>query len=155
LPAILDEMLTTSDDNTAELLVKEIGFAVRGDGSREAGLAVIRDVLEEWGMPLDAVAFADGSGLSNNNRVTCSLLVGVLQHGAHDDPVGEGLPVAGVSGTLAQSFDRHRSRDGCARRPALSTTSTTRRRRPTHPASARCRDTSRSTAEVRSSSRSC
>jgi D-alanyl-D-alanine carboxypeptidase/D-alanyl-D-alanine-endopeptidase (penicillin-binding protein 4) len=104
LPAILQEMLQTSDNNTAELLVKEIGFAVRGDGSREAGLAVINDTLTSWGMPMEGAAFADGSGLSNNDRVTCALLLGVLQHGAVDDAVGAGLSVAGVNGTLGQNF---------------------------------------------------
>jgi D-alanyl-D-alanine carboxypeptidase/D-alanyl-D-alanine-endopeptidase (penicillin-binding protein 4) len=104
LPAILDEMLKTSDNNTAELLVKEIGFAERSDGSREAGLAVIRQRLEEWGVLMDGVELADGSGLSNNNRLTCGTLLGVIQHGAVDDPVGQGLAVAGMSGTLAENF---------------------------------------------------
>jgi D-alanyl-D-alanine carboxypeptidase/D-alanyl-D-alanine-endopeptidase (penicillin-binding protein 4) len=104
LPAILQEMLQTSDNNTAEMMVKEIGFAVRGDGSREAGLAVVGETLASWGLPMEGSVFADGSGLSNNDRVTCALLLGVLQHGATDDPVGEGLAVAGVNGTLAQNF---------------------------------------------------
>ena len=34
-------MLATSDNNTAELLVKELGFAAGGAGTRDAGLAVI------------------------------------------------------------------------------------------------------------------
>ena len=32
LSAIVQEMLQTSDDNTAEMLVKEIGFEVSGTG---------------------------------------------------------------------------------------------------------------------------
>jgi len=104
LPAILDELLKTSDNNTTEMLVKEIGFIVRGDGSREAGLSVIADTLDEWGIAMDDVVLADGSGLSNNNRITCATLLGVLQHGEVDDAVGEGLAVAGVSGTLEENF---------------------------------------------------
>ena len=39
LPAILAEMLTTSDNNTAEMVLKEIGYQVAGQGTRAAGLA--------------------------------------------------------------------------------------------------------------------
>ncbi len=104
LSDIVDEMLTTSDDNTAEMLLKEIGLAVGGIGSRQAGLDVMRSVLQEWGIPIDGMAFADGSGLSNKNRVTCQAIVGVLVHGSLDDPLGQGLPVAGATGTLEAAF---------------------------------------------------
>ena len=41
LPAILAEMLTTSDNNTAEMVLKEIGYHVSGQGTRAAGIQVI------------------------------------------------------------------------------------------------------------------
>lgn len=104
LGAILQEMLTTSDNNTAEMLVKEIGVNVLGQGTREAGLGVVRDRLATWGIPTDGLVFADGSGLSNDNRLTCAALIGVLQHGSVDDPVGAGLGIAATTGTLADLF---------------------------------------------------
>lgn len=104
LSDIVEEMLSTSDDNTAEMLLKEIGLAVAGIGSRQAGLDVMRSVLEEWGIATDGMAFADGSGLSNKNRVTCRAVVELLVHGSLDDPLGQGLSVAGSSGTLAEAF---------------------------------------------------
>lgn len=104
LSDIVEEMLSTSDDNTAEMLLKEIGLAVAGIGSRQAGLDVMRSVLAEWGIPIEGMAFADGSGLSNSNRVTCQAVVALLVHGDLDDPVGQGLPVAGSSGTLTEAF---------------------------------------------------
>ena len=55
LSELIGEMLTTSDDNTAELLVKEIGVAAGGAGSRPAGLAVIQAKLQEWGVPADGL----------------------------------------------------------------------------------------------------
>jgi len=104
LPAVLAQMLTFSDNNTAELLLKEIGLVGRGRGSREAGAATVEAVLEDWELPTEGVEIVDGSGLSIDNRITCEVLLGVLRHGSADDAVGRGLPVAAESGTLAGEF---------------------------------------------------
>ena len=104
LSSILGEMLQTSDNNTAEMLLKEIGLQVRGLGTRESGLAIVQSTLQTWGVPLDGVVLADGSGLSNDDRVTCNALLSVLQHGDVEDPVGQALPVAGQTGTLHDAF---------------------------------------------------
>jgi D-alanyl-D-alanine carboxypeptidase/D-alanyl-D-alanine-endopeptidase (penicillin-binding protein 4) len=105
LPAVLQEMLTTSDNNTAEMVLKEIGVAEGGAGTREAGLVVVTKALQDWGVPLDGIVLVDGSGLSDDNRLTCTVLLDVLQHQAIDDPVGQGMAVAGAQGgTLADAF---------------------------------------------------
>ena len=102
--AIVGEMLATSDNNTAELLVKELGVEARGEGTREAGLRVMSDTMAGWGVPMAGTVLADGSGLSNDNRVTCEVFVDVLARSGPSDPLGAGLPVAGVSGTLSDVF---------------------------------------------------
>ncbi len=104
MSAIVQEMLLTSDDNTAEMLVKEMGSQAGAGGTTDAGLAVVRDLLGQWGLALDAIVLADGSGLSRDNRLTCSLLVGVLAQGSAADDLGAGLPVAGTSGTLVDEL---------------------------------------------------
>ena len=104
LSDVIEEMLSTSDDNTAEMLLKEIGLAVGGIGSRQAGLDVMQSVLQQWEIPTEGMAFADGSGLSNKNRVTCQAVVALLVHGSLHDPLGQGLSVAGSSGTLTEAF---------------------------------------------------
>lgn len=104
LADIVGELLSTSDNNTAELLVKEIGRAATGIGTREAGLQVMRDTLAGWGVPLEGVVLADGSGLSRDNRITCAVLQAVLQRHGPDDAIGGGLAVAGERGTLAEVF---------------------------------------------------
>jgi D-alanyl-D-alanine carboxypeptidase/D-alanyl-D-alanine-endopeptidase (penicillin-binding protein 4) len=104
LPAVVAEMLATSDNNTAELLVKEIGVASGGGGTRAAGVAAMGATLASWGLPMEGVVIDDGSGLSNENRVTCRLLLGVLERHTPGDALGAGLPVAGVSGTLRDIF---------------------------------------------------
>jgi D-alanyl-D-alanine carboxypeptidase/D-alanyl-D-alanine-endopeptidase (penicillin-binding protein 4) len=97
---IIAEMLTNSDNNTAELLVKELGFATSGVGSREAGLEVMKAKLVEWGIPLDALTFVDGSGLDRGNRLTCSALSALLARDGGFGPVGTGMAIAGKTGTL-------------------------------------------------------
>jgi D-alanyl-D-alanine carboxypeptidase/D-alanyl-D-alanine-endopeptidase (penicillin-binding protein 4) len=104
LRTVVGEMLATSDNNTAELLVKEIGLTANGAGTREAGLKAIRATLERWGTPTAGLVLDDGSGLSNENRVTCGAFVDVLGRSGPRRPLGAGLAVAGTSGTLADVF---------------------------------------------------
>jgi serine-type D-Ala-D-Ala carboxypeptidase/endopeptidase (penicillin-binding protein 4) len=101
---IVKEMLSTSDNNTAELLLKELGLAKAGAGTRDAGIGVVTGTLTSWGLPMAGVVMADGSGLSNDDRVTCQLLVAVLARHGPTEPLGAGLPVAGTSGTLEGIF---------------------------------------------------
>ncbi len=105
LPAILAEMLTTSDNNTAEMLLKEIGFHSKGQGTRAAGLQVMMDRLTLWGVPTAGDVMVDGSGLSDANRLTCATILAVLEHGSATDAVGQGMPIAGApGGTLFDVF---------------------------------------------------
>jgi serine-type D-Ala-D-Ala carboxypeptidase/endopeptidase (penicillin-binding protein 4) len=107
LSAIVNEMLVTSDNLTAEMLVKEIGLSVNARGTRVDGLQVIVDRLAQWGIPTDAVVLTDGSGLSRENRLTCEVLLAVLQRGASTDVVGAGLATAGQDGsTLDGKFEQ-------------------------------------------------
>ena len=101
---VVVEMLTTSDDNTAELLLKEIGLIRSGAGTRAGGAAAALEVLTGWGLPTTGAVMVDGSGLDQGNRLTCGLLMGVLDHDGVDGTLSAGLPVAGTSGTLADVF---------------------------------------------------
>ena len=109
LTGVVAEMLTTSDNNTAELLVKEIGLgpAGAGEGTREAGLAAMTQQLQQWGIDTTNIVLTDGSGLSLDNRLTCDALVAVLQRSGPTDTIGAALPVAAQTGTLADVFTEH------------------------------------------------
>ena len=109
LTGVVAEMMTNSDNNTAELLVKEIGFAAAGggEGTREAGLAAMTEQLQEWGVDTTNIVLSDGSGLSLDNRLTCDALVSVLQRTSPTDTIGAALPVAAETGTLADIFTEH------------------------------------------------
>jgi len=103
LTAIVEELLVNSDNNTAELLLKEIGYAARGQGTRVAGLNVVDSTLRNWGVPMEGVRSLDGSGLSLDNSVTCAAILSILQR--HTDGVlPDLLPVAGRTGTLTLEF---------------------------------------------------
>lgn len=104
LSAIIEEMLANSDNNTAELLVKEIGLAATGAGTRQAGLDTIADTIAGWGIDTTDLVLGDGSGLSLDNRLTCTLLLQVLQHTGIAGAVGQGLAIAGQTGTLVDIF---------------------------------------------------
>jgi D-alanyl-D-alanine carboxypeptidase/D-alanyl-D-alanine-endopeptidase (penicillin-binding protein 4) len=104
---VIAEMLLTSDNNTAEMMVKELGTIDAGPGTRAAGLEVIREQLVDWGVDVSSVVLADGSGLSLDNRLTCDALITVLQRTGFSSAVGQGLPVAGQTGTLSGIFGDH------------------------------------------------
>ena len=107
LTDLLNEMLATSDNLTAEMMVKEIGLAVSGSGTRTAGLAAILQRLAGWGVPTTGVQLTDGSGLSRDNRLTCSTLMAVLLRGSATDPVGAGLARGAQPGsTLVDYFGK-------------------------------------------------
>ena len=107
LSDVIAEMLGNSDNNTAEMVVKELGVTVATPGTREAGLGVVREQLVDWGVDVAPIVLVDGSGLSLDNRLTCDAILTVLQRSGFDSAVGQGLPVAGQTGTLATAFVEH------------------------------------------------
>ena len=116
LPAVLQEMLTTSDNNTAELMLKELGLQAGGAPTTNAGLSVVMTTLQKWSIPMEGVTLVDGSGLSDENRLTCAALLAVLQHGSVDDAVGQGLPLGGrEGGTLYDAFQEGEPLSGVIR----------------------------------------
>jgi D-alanyl-D-alanine carboxypeptidase/D-alanyl-D-alanine-endopeptidase (penicillin-binding protein 4) len=120
LADIVGEMLTDSNNETAELLTREIGVRRARNGTTEAGAHAIPAVLGGLGVPVDGVDLHDGSGLAHANRLTCRALLGVLVLGARPrlHAILDGLAVAGRTGTLATRFlgtplvDRLRAKTG-------------------------------------------
>jgi serine-type D-Ala-D-Ala carboxypeptidase/endopeptidase (penicillin-binding protein 4) len=107
LSDVVAEMLANSDNNTAEMVVKELGYTVAAPGTREAGLGIVRSQLADWGVDVAPIVLVDGSGLSPDNRLTCDAVLTVLQRTGFESPIGQGLPVAGQTGTLASAFVEH------------------------------------------------
>lgn len=100
LPQVLQEMLVNSDNNTAELLLKEIGYASKKIGTTASGLEVVQKTLSEW--KLDGLTIADGSGLASTNKITCGTLQTILKKDAEILPPL--LAIAGQTGTIREVF---------------------------------------------------
>jgi D-alanyl-D-alanine carboxypeptidase/D-alanyl-D-alanine-endopeptidase (penicillin-binding protein 4) len=104
---LVTEMLEQSDNDTAELLVKELGHRFGRGGTTSAGLDVVRRTLADAGLPVAEWASVDGSGLDRSDRATCQLLLDALTTGPHAAQIVDALPVAGGNGTLAHRFVGH------------------------------------------------
>ncbi len=104
LKAVIAEMLTNSDNNTAELLLKEIGLASSGQGTRIAGIAGVLASLTKLSVSVDGLAMTDGSGLDRSNRASCLTLQSLLVSDGGFGTLTGGLALAGRSGTLADLF---------------------------------------------------
>jgi serine-type D-Ala-D-Ala carboxypeptidase/endopeptidase (penicillin-binding protein 4) len=93
-----------SDNLVAELLLKEVGYATAGGpGTSEKGAAFERTWLQSIGVDPATTTLADGSGLSQYDRITPRDLVTILQHdwnGPNRELVLASLPVGGARGTI-------------------------------------------------------
>jgi serine-type D-Ala-D-Ala carboxypeptidase/endopeptidase (penicillin-binding protein 4) len=98
---VVREMLSWSDNTTAEMLIKELGFRSTGNaGSWTEGLAAVQSSLRAQGVTLDGLTMIDGSGLDRANRVTCEVLLSTVRSQRVDGPFFKGLSVMGEYGTL-------------------------------------------------------
>lgn len=101
LSLIVQEMLVNSDNNTAELLLKEIGVSAKGTGSTAAGLSAVLEQLSLWKANTNVLLF-DGSGLAAENRIPCDVFMTLLK------TLSSSLPglmaIAGETGTIRDTF---------------------------------------------------
>lgn len=109
LSAMVENMLTVSDDDVAEALGRAVArhdhVAATFTG---AGQAVIARVAS-LGVPTTGVSLQDTSGLSHLDRITPAALIGVLRaaiSSRHPQlrAVVQGLPIASLTGTLATRY---------------------------------------------------
>ncbi len=110
LSEIAERILDVSDNEGAEVVGHQVGLAVSGTGSFEAGAAGVLDTLGGLGIDVSGDEVYDGSGLSRRNRVATTTLLALVQRAAGPD--GEamrslvtGMPVAGFTGSLTYRFD--------------------------------------------------
>lgn len=111
LAQIVQRLLEVSDNNAAEVLLRQIGVADGGGGTFVAGQAAVARVLKANGIDLGTSVLYDGSGLSRSNRLAPQVLVDVLRWAASDRapqlrPLLAGLPVAGYTGSLDDRMDQ-------------------------------------------------
>jgi serine-type D-Ala-D-Ala carboxypeptidase/endopeptidase (penicillin-binding protein 4) len=109
LSALVERMLTNSDNDLAEALARHTALASGEKADFEGGAAAITARLEQLGLSVKGADFHDGSGLDRADRLTAGLLTGLLTTAADPDrpelrTVLTGLPVAGFTGTLSSRY---------------------------------------------------
>ncbi|MEU9288834.1 D-alanyl-D-alanine carboxypeptidase/D-alanyl-D-alanine-endopeptidase [Streptomyces sp. NPDC048275] len=120
LSALVERMLTNSDNDIAEAMARQVALAT-GERADFAGAGkAIGAQLKKLGLPLSGAHFEDGSGLNRADRLTADLLTALLAKAgdpAHPElrTVLTGLPVAGFTGTLSDRYTAYSSGTGVVR----------------------------------------
>ncbi|MFD5714994.1 D-alanyl-D-alanine carboxypeptidase/D-alanyl-D-alanine-endopeptidase [Streptomyces pharetrae] len=109
LSALVERMLTHSDNDVAEALARHTALAA-GERADFAGAGrAVEQQLRKLGVSTRGAVIKDGSGLNRDGRLTAALLTELLTKAA--DPgrpelraTLTGLPVAGFTGTLSGRY---------------------------------------------------
>ncbi|MBK3632577.1 D-alanyl-D-alanine carboxypeptidase/D-alanyl-D-alanine-endopeptidase [Streptomyces sp. MBT97] len=109
LSALVERMLTNSDNDIAEALARQTAVATGVRADFAGGGRAVQAQLKKLGLPLTGVRVKDGSGLDRQDRLTANLLTALLVKAGDPDrpelrPVLTGLPVAGFTGTLTSRY---------------------------------------------------
>lgn len=105
---IVEDFLTTSDNEVAEVMLRQAALAAGRPGSFSGGSATVAAVLKTAGISVKGLKLQDGSGLSRGDRITPLTLAQTLAaaDGARTGSILSGLPVGGFTGTLAGRYAR-------------------------------------------------
>ena len=102
-------LLAESDNYLAEVMGRLVAVKEGRAASNTGSVAAVRAVLAGLGLPLDGAVTVDNCGLSGADLISAHQLVQVVSHllrhaGSDAGQVLEGLPIAGLTGTLAGRF---------------------------------------------------
>lgn len=105
---LIDQMLQSSDNVLAEMLARVVSKTMGFDGSSGSLAQAIPGALKTFNVDSSGLVIRDGSGLSDINSVPPAfvnqLLLKIAAGGQDLNVVLSGMPVAGVSGSLASRF---------------------------------------------------
>ncbi|HYL34905.1 MAG TPA: D-alanyl-D-alanine carboxypeptidase/D-alanyl-D-alanine-endopeptidase [Bryobacteraceae bacterium] len=110
LSELLQVVDKVSQNLHAEVLLREVGFLRRHNGSRAGGIDEIQEFLREIGVAKEQYVFTDGSGLSRSTLVTpaaIATLLAFMYKSSYRELWTSLLPIGGVDGTLATRFHDH------------------------------------------------
>ncbi|RDW18008.1 D-alanyl-D-alanine carboxypeptidase/D-alanyl-D-alanine endopeptidase [Oceanobacillus chungangensis] len=110
LVELLIPLMKLSNNGHAEILVKEMGKKVDGEGSWKNGLAVVKREMVKLGINMETIQIKDGSGISHNNLIPANEITHLLYEVQKADwfpSFLNALPAAGeddrmVGGTLRE-----------------------------------------------------
>ncbi len=87
----------------AEQIMKTLGAQIKGRGTLEAGIEVVRDFMSKLGFETDGYQIEDGSGLSKGNKLSPAMITSLLAYmynHPHGKVLWDSLPTSGVDGGL-------------------------------------------------------
>lgn len=111
LSELFKPLMKLSNNTIAEILVKEMGRVVHGEGSWEKGLKVVEQELCRLGIDADNLVIRDGSGISHADLVppnVISKLLYKVQSERWFKTYLDALPVAGAAERLVGGTMRER-----------------------------------------------
>ena len=114
LKDLLIPFMKLSNNGHAEVLTKEMGKVVYGEGSWEAGLQVIKETLTDLGLNGSTIQLRDGSGMSHKNMIPAnelSQLLFLAQKKSWFPEFERSLPVAGQPDKRTGGTLRNRLKD--------------------------------------------
>lgn len=107
LSTIVEQTLLHSDNSAAEVLLRQLAIASGKPASFDGGVQALDQHLRALGLWDSSARLVDGSGLSRDDRVSANMLTRAIRLDNATPklyPVLNGLPVAGITGTLQSRF---------------------------------------------------
>lgn len=117
MSVLLAQALENSDNVLAEALARQVAIARGAPPSFDGASAAMLEALEDLKIDTIGIEMYDGSGLSTKDQVPPSVMGQVVALAVKGDPPAlrnllTGMPVAGVSGSLADRYQDDASRAG-------------------------------------------
>lgn len=87
----------------AEQIMKTLGVQMKGRGTLEAGIEVVKDFMSEIGFQPEEYHIDDGCGLSKENRLSPKMITALLAYMSkqpHGKVLWDSLPTSGIDGGL-------------------------------------------------------
>jgi D-alanyl-D-alanine carboxypeptidase/D-alanyl-D-alanine-endopeptidase (penicillin-binding protein 4) len=113
----LGEVVRSINKNSNNVMTRQLLYTLGAEaggapGTRENGVAAIRELLASRGLDTSSLTLQNGAGLSRNERASMQLLVDLLR-AAHASPYAPefiaSLSLGGLDGTTRRRFDSHPS----------------------------------------------
>ncbi len=115
LLSIIEELMAISDNYVTEVVARQLALTLGKEASFTGASQAIEQQLRALGLWADGQIIADGSGLSEANRITARTLTRAMQLAASSPRqahlIGT-LPTAGATGTMMRRFGDDRAAAG-------------------------------------------